>query len=206
LHWTGLFEPNPVQFLRCEGELMGKKAKEPGRHLGEFEPGEPATRKNSASIRRFFYDIVAEEFETSLLRAAAGLTKALNAAEDQRAYRRGFSQGTAYRVQHDEKTITFNQLDSMALYYEVPLALVLLFTRARSDLQHAPNPSKERALKTLRAFRKGLDALEEIVENMPPKSQPYQYLNHDKFKLVRSAFRDELDGEHQADLPLTPPG
>lgn len=180
---------------------MAKKRKDPGRHVGPFRLGDPATRKNSASIRRFFHDIIAHHFDGSLSRGAAALTEALNTAEDRRAYRRGFSENTAYLVQKDDQTISFNELDSMGLFYGVPLALVVLFTQVRSEVQNDPGHMTERAKRTLRAFGATVIELEQIIEDMPAGAKPYQFLSHDKFVRLQQVFRAHF-GEIQTNLPL----
>jgi hypothetical protein len=184
---------------------MARKSKGPGRHLGPFEMGDPESRKNSASIRRFFYDLVDEEFKGSLLDAAGALTRALNEAEDQRGYRRrGFSEHTAYYVERDRQMISFNELDSMGLYYGVPLALILLFTRMRSETQNHGSHRNTRAKQVLDAFQEALTALTGIVADMPPRARAYDYLDHKTFLAIRRVYLDHLV-ERQADLPLADP-
>jgi hypothetical protein len=184
---------------------MARKKKGLGRHLGKFRFGEPESRKNSASIRRFFYDLVATEFNTNLRDAASALTRALNEAEDQRGYRRRpFVENTAYYVECDRQMISFNQLDSMGLYYRVPMALIVLFTRIRSEMQNHGSGRNARAKQTLDAFQEALTALKQIVADMPPRAKPYEYLGHDKFHAVRQVYLDHLGGQ-QTDLPLPGP-
>ncbi|HEY1604897.1 MAG TPA: hypothetical protein VGF77_04805 [Allosphingosinicella sp.] len=162
------------------------------RGLGKFDPGEPATRKNSASIRRFVYDLIDREFQRSPAEAARQLTRALDTAEDKRAYRKGFSEHTTYRLQRDQKTISFNELDSLGLYYGVPLALVVIFTRARSEMT---NFDKTRALRTLGAFREAVRLLEETVSGRSGKEDGS--LSHSDFETIRDRFREHFGDPQQ---------
>jgi hypothetical protein len=158
--------------------------------LGPFIPGDPPTRKNSASIRRFLYDVVLRDFASSPWKAAKGLTQALNTAEDRRAYRKGFSQDTTFRVLSDQKTISFNELDSVGLHYRVPISLVLIFTQLRSEMK---NFGKARAIKTIKAFKAATAALELIVENSDDKTDGYVNLSHDRFEALRNAYLEAYD-------------
>lgn len=158
--------------------------------LGPFVPGDPANRKNSASIRRFLYDVVLRDFASSPWKGAKGLTEALNAAEDQRAYRKGFSQDTTFRVLSDAKTISFNELDSLGLHYRVPISLVLIFTQLRSEMT---NFGKARPCKTIKAFKAAVEALELMVQNADDKEDGYANLSHDRFEAARDAFLEIYD-------------
>jgi hypothetical protein len=171
--------------------------------LGQFDLGDPASRKNSASIRRFLYDMVASEFERSPAKAAKALTQALNEAEDQRAYRRrGFTENTVYNVLTDRRTITFNELDSLGLYYGVPLALVVIFTQGRSEMKSF---GKARAQQTLRAFREAVGKFEALLDDIPEKLDAYGALPHETFKQIRGCYLDAFD-DYQPRLALTHPG
>jgi hypothetical protein len=165
---------------------MKKPASTQRRRLGVFEPGESPSRKNSASIRLLLHDLVKEDYSGSLSAAAQGLAVALNSAEDLREYRRvGFSQHTLYRVLHDDRTISFNELDSIGLHYGVPMALVLLFTRLRSEMN---NFDRDRAERTLTAFTATLSILEKALLDAPKDASGFAALPHEVFTALRDAY------------------
>jgi len=179
-----------------------RKFEKGDRGAGKFRLRDPASRKNSASIRRMLYDIIQHEFGGSQSKTRIGLTEALNRAEDQRWYRkRKFGRWSAYNVVRDIRTISFNELDSMGLFHGVPLALVVLFTQARSEVHSAHAHSPNRALRTLGAMRAALAELERILREKPAGAEAYDYLTYQKFIQVRDAYRNEF-GDLQSDLPL----
>jgi hypothetical protein len=135
-------------------------------------------------------------------KAAKGLTAALNAAEDRRAYRRGWSQDKLFRVLNDDQTISFNQLGSLGLFYGVPMALISIFTQLRSEMT---NFDKERAQRTLQAFMAAIVSLEQIVSEAPEGKDGYEALPHDSFLEVRQRYVETF-GEFQPALPLGAPG
>ena len=95
-----------------------------------------------------------------------------------------------YRVLHDDKTISFNELDSLGLHYRVPISLVLIFTQLRSE---TTNSGKARACRTVKAFKAAVAALELIVENSDDKEDGYVNLSHDRFEAVRDTYLEAFD-------------
>lgn len=175
---------------------MARKAGDVRVGLGKFLAGDHATRKNSASLRRFLHDLIKNRFQGSPAEAARQLTRALNTAEDKRAYRTGFSEHTTYRILHDEQTISFNQLESLGLYYGVPLALVVIFTESRSALV---NTNKAQALRTLSAFKAAVGVLEETVIHLPDGQKDEPALKHAHFETMRDKYL-EVAGDQQTRL------
>ena len=163
-------------------------------------PGDASSRKNPASIRRFFYDVVAREFGKSPARAATGLTEVLNAAEEKRAFRRKFAEETVYRILSDKQTISFNQLSSLGLHYGVPMALITIFTQSRADMQ---NKGRAYVLGRLGAFRGAIEQLEALVSNCGDSEEAYRLLAHEAFEDLRKRYLETLeDPQPSLALPI----
>lgn len=173
---------------------MVNRRPEGPRNVETFKDVERPLRRNSTSIRRFFFDLIRSDFGGSATRAAKALSDSLQKANDKRAFRRGFSGEVAYNLTADDKTITFNQLDAMALHYRVPLALILLFTRVRAEVEESEGHSSRSALRVVRSYRAALEELESILADAPTDlPDAYTYLDHSKFMIIRDAYMRVFD-------------
>ena len=189
---------------------MGRKKTERIRRVREFKRPSKEARRNYTSLRRMFFDLIVQEFEKSARAAASGLSDTLRAPQNQRAHRRGFSGEALYQRVIDRYTVTFNQVDAMALHYRLPMAAILLFSRVRSEVEHGGVFGKERARRLLRAFRESVLALEAAIEAGFPKTHRelarydvYEHLDYEAFLEFRSTFLDRWDeADDQLGLPL----
>lgn len=170
---------------------MARKQPKPARRVRTFKQVPDLERRNPASIRRFLFDLVVQEFDRSCQTASETLSGALHAAPQHRKHRRGFSAEAVYRVARDLQTVSFNQIDGMALHYGVPMALILLFTRVRSELDESESHAAQSALRVIGAFRSALDRLEEEVRALPvPLREVHTTFDHECFMSVREKYLD----------------
>ncbi len=168
---------------------------ERSRNVRRFALRERGERKNSQSVRRLLFDLISQEFGKSSTKAANSLSATLKSRRprDRRAFRRGFSGESLYKVAIDRQTISFTQLDAIALHYKVPLALVLLFTRLRSEVELADSHHTGEAMRILNALRAAIQELEKLLLEGPGERDVYEHLNHRAFEETVGAYLDAFD-------------
>lgn len=163
------------------------------RRIRTFKNVAPTERLNPASIRRLLFQAVRESFDRSCDRAAREISTALGAADDNRKHRRSISADSVYKVIRDIHTVSYNQLDGLALHHGVPMALILLFTRLSSEIDHSDGQSRSSALTVIEAFRDALDLLEGQLRT-PLNRRPggELHLNYADFLSVCRAYQAKL--------------
>lgn len=166
------------------------------RRLKHFNDVPPQQRNNSNSIRRLLFDVVVRDFGGSTTAAATRFRRLLHDSQDRRKYRmhgKGLSEWTLKRVALDDTPVNFNQLDALAHHLEMPVGLVLLFTRVRSEVEGDRGDIHE-AKKILVAARSALNRLEKLLgSGEAPLPNVYESLSHEQFESVRKAYLDKLE-------------
>jgi hypothetical protein len=182
------------------------------RRVRTFKKQGKSARLNYTSLRRMFFDLIVQEFESSCRDAARGLSGTLAAPANRRAHRRSFGGESLYQRVIDRCTVTFNQVDALALHHQLPMAAILLFSRIRSELEHGREYGSDRALKILNAFKEAMLVLEDLVqeadvarrESRSPNFDIYEVMNHEAFLRFRHVYRAASGLEDpQLGLPLT---
>jgi hypothetical protein len=162
----------------------------PPRRVKSFSVPNKRERKNPQSLRRILYDIIAIDFLGSCTDAAKELSDCLTGAEQFRKHRTLFTGESLYRVARDEQPISFNQLDAMSLYYKVPMSLILLFSRLRSEIEDSTGHSNKSALEVIECMKSALAIIERIVRDAPSDlKNAYDYMNHSRFLEMVAAYK-----------------
>jgi hypothetical protein len=152
----------------------------------------PRERNNSNSIRRLLFDVVWQDFERSTMAAAQRFKQILHEAKDARKFRlhgKGLSGWSVYRVTRDAQSITYTQLDAMAQHLDIPMSLLLLFTRVRSEVELADGHDPHGARSVLTAMRSAIDKLESLLHQGDGQIEDvYKHLSHEQFNEVRRVY------------------
>jgi hypothetical protein len=157
----------------------------------------PKDRNNSNSIRRLLFDVIWHHFNRSTTAAAHHFREVLRDSKHRRKFRtsgRGLSEWPLYRVTRDDQPIAFTQLDAIAQHLNVPLAVILLFTRIRSEIEMADGHDVREAGRVLTSTKAAINRLEEILNSWNgPIENVYDHLSHKEFEEVRRAYINCFD-------------
>jgi hypothetical protein len=153
-------------------------------------------RRFPESLRLLFHDLVVDQFEGKPAVAAQQLRSILRKAGSQEFRRRprALTTTSVIHVAKGRQPISFSQLDAMARTFDIPLGLMLLFTRARSEIGRQGRSTD--ALRVLTAVRAALYDLERHIEEGANHHgiDEQGLLDHNYFK----SFCDQyLDAFHQ---------
>lgn len=164
------------------------------RALAEFAVVEETERKIPDSLRQLLHDLICDQFECKPSVAAGGLRASLKRAIEKRDFRinpKALGNWSFLHVVKGRQQISYSQMDAMAQRFGIPMGLMLLFTRARSDV--AKKRRTEEALRVLRATRCALDDLEDRLQAGTGEdiSNANEILSHDVFKTFCSAYIDK---------------
>lgn len=166
------------------------------RAFKEFPALPNSERRFPESLRLLLHDLVCDQFEGKPALAAQELRAILRKAGSQefRSYPRALSTTSIINVAKGRQPISFSQLDAMARAFDIPLGLVLLFTRARSEI--ARQGRSIDALRVLTAVRVALNDLEQHIEEGTKRHSDGDngLLDHAYFKSFCERY---LDAFHQ---------
>lgn len=161
------------------------------RFIKEFVEVRPGERNNSNSLRRLLFDVVVHDFDGNSRDAAARFRKLLRDSRDRRKFRmhgKGLSAWTLRRVIDDAAPINFNLLDALAHHLEMPMGLLLLYSRIRSETETARGDISE-ARKILVSARVALSRLEQLLGSGEAlMDNVYEELSHNQFEAFRQAY------------------
>jgi hypothetical protein len=173
---------------------MKKPKKWLPRNVRKFKKIEPDERRNPASLRRLIFDLIYNAYGRSSTHAAETLSALLRQAKGKHAFRRSFGGESLYKVVIDRQTVSYRQLDAMALHYKMPLGLLLLFSRIRSEVEAADDHHIGEARRILSAVRAALVELETRLPQLNPDDEVFDQLDHQAFIAFREAYVKEYDG------------
>ena len=166
------------------------------RRIKTLKQVEPHERNNSNSLRTLLFDVIERDYDGSTRDAAQRFRQLLKQSRDRRKFRmhgKGLSPWSLSRVCDDDTPITFAQLDALAHHVEMPMGLVLLFSRIRSEVESARGDITD-ARKILLAAKAALNRLEKSLgPGDAPIANVYEHLSHDEFEAMRAAYAAELE-------------
>lgn len=164
------------------------------RNIRRFKQVAAQQRRNSQSIRRMLYDIIERRFGRSVDKASSHLSAALTSIRDHRGYHRGMTAESLYRTSRDDYFMTYSQLDAMAQIHRVPLSVLLLFTRVRSEMETPERRRAGEAQRIISAFREALNHLDELaMEANRSDEDIYQMLDYGAFEAFVEVYLDKFD-------------
>ena len=176
-------------------------AKEPAysespRFIKEFVEVQPGERNNSNSLRRLLFDVVVHDFKGNSRDAAARFRKLLRDSRDRRKFRmhgKGLSAWTLRRVIDDVAPINYNLLDALAHHLEMPMGLLLIYSRVRSETETARGDISE-ARKILISARAALNRLEQLLgSGEAPIGKVYEELSQSSFAAFQEAYLEKRE-------------
>ena len=118
-------------------------------------------RKMPDSLRHLLHDLICDRFERKPNVAAEQFRSLLRRANEQRDFRtrsQAISASSLLHVVKGRQQISYSLMDAMAQTLHIPAGLMLLFTRARSDV--ANKKRTEEALRVVRSTQRALAKLE----------------------------------------------
>jgi hypothetical protein len=171
------------------------------RRIRKFVEVEPEKRQNPNSIRRLFFQFIDQEFDKDCRPAAAALSSTERPNGVTRSYQRGLSEESLYNFTRDRRSIDYATLDAFARYHNVPLSLVLLFTRIHSELEDENRRIESHASRTIAGLRQALNKLEEAVIHSDPDKPVHEQLNYGFFQSLSEEYL-EIYNDFQGMLPF----
>jgi hypothetical protein len=176
---------------------MAKPLEKRKRRVETFQSVTPDKRTNPESLRRMLFDIVFYDFDRSCRDASEAFAALLQQAPERRYFRakgkgRGISDEAIYTVTRDLHSLTYAQLDAMALHNKLPLGLILLYSRVRSDIAAQAGNTQE-AIDIIAAAKTFLTELEKVIlHKKGQKIDAYQLLDHANFVNLRNIYLEEI--------------
>jgi hypothetical protein len=168
--------------------------------LARFLEVVPAERNNSQSLRRILFDVIWYDFDKSVATAAQAFRDVIRQAASPRKFRgHGLSKDSLYKATRDIHPMTFSQIDAVGRHKKVPMSLVTLFSRVRSEVDEADGHDVREARRILVAMRTAIEHLEGVLTRAEGDIEDaYQTLSHQAFEDFRQAYLkryDELRGQ-----------
>ena len=167
------------------------------RNVRDFLKVLPEKRRNSQSIRRHLFDVVKYEFDGNCALAADRLSALLRECHQQPGMRTAFSAETLYKATRDISLITYNQLDSVALQQDVPVSLILAFTRVRAEIEASGEQGVGRAKSLIRAFQEALNCLYLSLQDLDTKERS-DALSYKDFLDARAAYAEIINDPQES--------
>jgi hypothetical protein len=160
----------------------------------KFKTKLPTMRKNSEMIRRLFYDLIAQEFDRSIDQACDAFNAKLQALDDKRDYDTNIQPGSLQKIILDHHFISYAHLNALAKFYDIPISVMLLFTRVRDELESPETRSFGRASNIITAFRAAIDHLEAVTEETASSDgDVFAFLGHAGFRQYVEAYRSNFE-------------
>jgi len=122
----------------------------------------PAERLNPEVIRAFLHELVTIRFGRDVTAAAQAIDAARPKPGRKGHYRSDFRAETLYDLIQDRARIKYYHLEAVSHFYNMPVSVLLLFTRLRSELEDS-REGLAKARDIIRATRRFLDRVEDAV-------------------------------------------
>jgi hypothetical protein len=162
------------------------------KHFVEVE--NPEKRRNSQSIRRLLFDTIYHEFDRSCHIASEKLKPLLKVARDRRGYHRNMSADSIYKVSRDIQFASYTHIDAIAQFHKVPMSVILLFTRIRSELESPDRRKSQEAMRIINAFQKALSVLETHTAKAGKSDDDvYTLIDYSVFQEFAEAYRETFN-------------
>ncbi len=151
-------------------------------------------RKTPDSLRLLLHDLICDRFERNPNVASEGLREILKQDKEPVEFRvnpKAIWDSSFLGVVKGRQQISYSQMDAMARAFGIPMGLMLLFSRARSDVSKTKHAGE--ALRVLRAASAAITLLEnELVErDNGPLEGDKALLTHALFERFCKAFDDK---------------
>lgn len=158
------------------------------------EVDNPEKRRNSQSIRRLLFDTIYHEFDRSCHIASERLKPLLKGSRDRRGYHRNMSADSIYKVSRDTQFASYTHIDAIAQFHKVPMSVILLFTRIRSELESPERRKSQEAMRIINAFQKALAVLEiHTAKAAKSESDVYTLIDYDVFREFTEAYLETFN-------------
>ncbi|KRB80935.1 hypothetical protein ASE00_18175 [Sphingomonas sp. Root710] len=165
-----------------------------GRSVGEFNRIDKAIeRLNPESIRRLFYDTIHQQFGGNVRKAVTEFADILKRSENFLKFRRhkiGISEDSLYKLTKDKQLVSYTQLDALAQHHKVPLGLLLIFTRLRSEISSGDG-DHERLVKMTGGLKAAITMMESRIRAAGREGSTIA-MDHDAFIDFVEAYRSRL--------------
>ena len=116
------------------------------------------------------------EFDRSCRDAAIGLSERPNSeSPSARSYQQNISSDSLYRLTHDLREIAYHDLDALARFYDVPMSVILLYTRVCSEVEKDIGSlplGSVRAKNVVLGFANALNFLEQHIDSIDLSNKP----------------------------------
>lgn len=159
------------------------------RNVESFNPiTNGSTRKNPASIRRLLHDLIYHDFDRDAVKLADRLLKIVSGISeaDRRDYHHGITSEKLYKATLDKSKLAYGHLEILARHFDIPTALMLLYTRIYSEFESSKMHTVGRSLSILEAFEGAIDEFRNILQTKREEDAPH--LNYKDFSRVRDAY------------------
>lgn len=140
-----------------------QKGRRPRRIGPVLKPVKAADRLNPQVFRALLHELVTERFGRDVILAAETINAARPPAGRKGHFRSEFRAETLYDLINDRARIKYYQLEAVAHLYRIPVSMLLLFTRVRSELED-PRDGFARAIDLLKGSRAFINSLERLLE------------------------------------------
>jgi hypothetical protein len=151
-------------------------------------------RKTPDSLRLLLHDLICERFERNPYVASERLREILKKDKEPVEFRvspKALWDSSFLSVLQGRQQISYSQMDAMARAFDIPMGLMLLFSRARSDVRKTKHAGE--ALRVLRAASAAIALLENMLgerDNGPLEGDD-ALLTHALFEQFCKAFDDK---------------
>jgi len=99
-----------------------------------------------------------------------------------------------YRTSIDYHFFNYSQLDALAQVHNIPLSLLLIFTRVRSEMENVDRRRTNEAQRIVVAFRSAIDHLDGLVtRGSKNEDDIYEILNYEVFKEFIAIYLNKFD-------------
>ncbi|MBT9293109.1 hypothetical protein [Prosthecodimorpha staleyi] len=132
------------------------KKKQKSRRLGVFKTLSVEKRLNPQSLRNVIYEIIKSRYDGYLEDASIDI----DAARDSTVQKRRktlINEHVLYRITNDITSIRYAHLEGIALALNVPLSLILLYSRIISNQKNDKNHENKRIINAFKAIINDID-------------------------------------------------
>lgn len=165
--------------------------------IGKTFPFRPVSkRKNSQNLRKFIYDLVESEFDGDLEKACYQINERVLAYHDRRDYDVAIQPASLRKVILDYHMISYMHLNAIARYCDIPMSLIILFTRIRDELEDEQGLDSRQTLSIIngvQAFLEGLSLIEARYFFQVDTDDPFFGIGHNEFMECVARYKSAYD-------------
>lgn len=165
---------------------MGEVGLKKSLKLGKFKSIPDVGRKNPLALRQLVFDIIFEDHDSNISKAAEALHKKI--PENERRKYHYLSDNILLKILRDEIHLKYPHLEMVARSLDIPTGLLLLFSRLRSEVAKTNRGGARRALRECEALIRALESIRDSLEHRAPgkKVLPLTTLKDAAFKYMHT--------------------